>query len=102
MRLEFNIGIDQIRVPRFSVEAVEGIGKLFTLATLVLNVLDHLEKVEVVFHGPNAEDPKRKIDGFQEIVTSCGSAADVSFSLGSKGQVHGSSSHYQWLEIARA
>ena len=69
MRLEFGIELNQIEVPRFSVEAAEGSGKLFTLATLVLNVLDAKEKVEIIFHGLNPEDPDRKIEGFQEIVT---------------------------------
>ena len=40
MRLEYTFQLDEVAVPRFSVEAVEGIGKVFTLATLVLNVLD--------------------------------------------------------------
>ncbi len=71
MRLEFNLEIDSIEVPRFSVEAVEGIGKIFTLATLVLNVLENRKSVEIVFHGLNPEDPGRKIEGFKEIVTSC-------------------------------
>lgn len=102
MRLEFKLEIDKVIVPRFSVEAVEGIGKIFTLATLVLNVLDDRDKVEIVFHGLNPEDPKRKIAGFQEIVNSCQSAVPIAFSLGTAGQVHGSSSYFQWLEVARA
>ena len=57
MRLEFNLELDQIKTPRFSVEAVEGIGKLFTLATLVLNVLETKDQVEVVFHGLHPEGP---------------------------------------------
>ena len=70
MRLEFNLELDKVEVPRFSVEAVEGIGKIFTLAILVLNVFDTHENVEIVFHGLNPEDPKRKIEGFREIVES--------------------------------
>ena len=35
MRLEFGFQLSDVEVPRFSVEAVEGIGKLFTLATLL-------------------------------------------------------------------
>ena len=31
MRLEFKLELDQIATPRFSVESVEGIGKIFTL-----------------------------------------------------------------------
>ncbi len=40
MRLEYGFELSGVEVPRFSVEAVEGIGKLFSLATLVLNVLE--------------------------------------------------------------
>ena len=39
MRLEYKLELTQVAVPRFSVEAQEEIGKLFTLATLVFNVL---------------------------------------------------------------
>ena len=48
MRLEYGFELSGVSVPRFSVEAVEGIGKLFTLATLVLNVLETKLKVEIV------------------------------------------------------
>ena len=58
MRLEYGFELSQVEVPRFSVEAVEGIGKLFTLATLVLNVLEIRSRVEIVFHGLNPEDPE--------------------------------------------
>ena len=68
MRLEYTFAIDQVDVPRFSVEAVEGIGKVFTLATLVMNVLDVKPMVELVFHGLNPDDPGRKIDAFRCIV----------------------------------
>ena len=53
MRLEYTFAITEVPVPRFSIEAVEGIGKLFTLATLVLNVLAVRPRVEIVFHGLN-------------------------------------------------
>ena len=99
MRLEFKIDLDQIKVPRFSVEAVEGIGKLFTLATLVLNVLDTRDKVDIVFHGLNPEDPDRKIDGFKEIMESCESGTDVEYLTGRCGRVPGSSSYFQWLTV---
>ncbi len=49
MRLEYEVQLADIEVPRFAVEAVEGIGKLFTLATLVLNVLETKPEVEIVF-----------------------------------------------------
>jgi len=32
MRLEYGFELSKVEIPRFSVEAVEGIGKLFTLA----------------------------------------------------------------------
>ena len=67
MRVEFGLQLTDVALPRFAVEAVEGIGKLFTLATLVLNVLETKPGVEVVFHGLNPEDPERKIEGFIEI-----------------------------------
>ena len=67
MRLEYGFQLAEVDVPRFAVESVEGIGKLFTLATLVLNVLATKESVEIIFHGLNPEDPERKIAAFQEI-----------------------------------
>lgn len=102
MRLEFKLELDRIETPRFAVEAVEGIGKLFTLATLVLNVLEHKDKVDVVFHGLNPEDPERKIASFREIVNSCASGPRVTFDEGQAGRVAGSSSSYQWLSVRRA
>ncbi len=101
MRLEFNIDLDQIKVPRFSVEAVEGIGKLFTLATLVMNVLDRCECVEIVFHGLNPEDPERKMAGFMQIMQSCESAVEVEFTKGAEGRVTSSSSSFQWVRVSR-
>jgi hypothetical protein len=101
MRLEFNLEIDKIEVPRFSVEAVEGIGKIFTLATLVLNVLDTSRGVEIVFHGLNPEDPGRKIEGFKVIMESSPTATPVSYSNGDCARVPGSSSYFQWLTISR-
>ena len=92
MRLDYTIAIQEVSVPRFSVEAVEGIAKLFTLATLVLNVLDTKDSVEIVFHGLNPEDPERKISSFREIVNSCGAGPRVAFDEGQAGRVAGSSS----------
>ena len=69
MRLEYSFELAKVEVPRFSVEAVEGIGKLFTLATLVLNVLGQKPVVEIVFHGLNPEDPESKIEAFREIIS---------------------------------
>ncbi|MGH0038047.1 MAG: hypothetical protein ACQGVK_23705 [Myxococcota bacterium] len=101
MRLEFNIEIDRIEVPRFSVEATEGIGKLFTLATLVMNVLEQKQHVEIVFHGLNPEDPQRKIGAFGEILSSCESLGPVQVSEGKGGRIEGSSSYFQWVQVTR-
>jgi len=101
MRLEYDFKLDDVKVPRFSVEAVEGIGKLFSLATLVLNVLDSKDKVEIVFHGLNPEDPGRKITAFQEIVVSAESSPLLDFSVGQAGSVPGSSSYYSWLSVEK-
>ncbi|MCH2170016.1 hypothetical protein MK489_04460 [Myxococcota bacterium] len=101
MRLEYGFRIDEVEVPRFSVEAVEGIGKLFTLATLVLNVLDVKEKVEIVFHGLNPDDPEIKINAFKEIVGTASSGAQLRYEMGQGGQVPGSSSTFRWITILR-
>lgn len=102
MRLDYTISLDQIEVPRFSVEAVEGIGKLFTLGTLVLNVLDTRKSVEIVFHGLNPEDPERKIRAFQEIIETSSCSKTLAFEKGTGGQVPGSSSYFQWLTVAES
>lgn len=101
MRLEYGIQLDDIKVPRFSVEAVEGIGKLFTLAALVLNVMDTKDRVEVVFHGLNPEDPERKIAAFAEI-THSSDGPPVKLDELRGGRVPGSSSYFQWISITRA
>ena len=102
MRLEYTFQLDSVAVPRFAVEAVEGIGKLFTLATLVLNVTASRERVEIVFHGLNPDDPGRKIDAFHEIVSSCDAVAELRFTRGHGGKIPGSSSYFQWLVVERA
>jgi hypothetical protein len=102
MRLEYTFQLDQVEVPRFSVEAVEGIGKVFTLATLVLNVLDRKPKVELVFHGLNPEDPNRKIEAFKRIFESAQATLRCRFREGHGGSVPGSSSYYQWLIVERS
>jgi len=101
MRLEHTIELSQLETPRFAVEATEGIGKLFTLATLTLNVLETRSAVEIVFHGLNPEDPSRKIASFKEIVSSCSSAPEIELSEGAEGRVAGSSSSFQWLLMKR-
>jgi hypothetical protein len=101
MRLEYTFELAQVTVPRFSVEATEGIGKLFTLATLALNVLDTRERVELVFHGLNPEDPARKIEAFRRIIASSGTSWDLGFDPGQGGSVPGSSSYFQWMAVSR-
>ncbi len=99
MRLEYGFDLTRIELPRFSVEADESIGKLFTLATLMLNVLEHRPRVELVFHGANSTDPARKIESFQEILEMSESGDRLSYSMGKGGHVSGSSYYYQWLYV---
>lgn len=101
MRLEYTFALDRVEVPRFSVEAVEGIGKVFTLATLVLNVLDEKPRVELVFHGLNPEDPARKIEAFRHIIDSGDTGHRLEYEHGNGGGVPGSSSYFQWLTVRR-
>ncbi len=99
MRLEYGFELSKVEVPRFSVEAVEGIGKLFTLATLVLNVLETKPKVEIVFHGLNPEDPEAKIKAFKEIIGGSETGGSLRYEFGRGGGVAGSSSSFQWVTI---
>jgi len=101
MRLEYGFELSKVEVPRFSVEAVEGIGKLFTLAALILNVLETKEQVEIVFHGLNPEDPETKIAAFKEIVRGSEAGANLSYRPGSGGRVPGSSSSFRWIVVSR-
>ena len=101
MRLEYGFELSKIDVPRFSVEAVEGIGKLFTLATLVLNVLETKSKVEIVFHGLNPEDPESKFNAFKEIVSGSKTAGELHYEFGDGGRVPGSSSSFRWVVVSR-
>jgi hypothetical protein len=100
MRLEYGFELSKVEVPRFSVEAVEGIGKLFTLATLVLNVLEIKPKVEIVFHGLNPEDPEAKIGAFKEIIGGAQTGAALRYELGKGGQIPGSSSSFRWITVS--
>jgi hypothetical protein len=101
MRLEYGFELSQVEVPRFSVEAVEGIGKLFTLATLVLNVLETRSKVEIVFHGLNPEDPESKFNAFKEIVAGSKHTGELHYEFGNGGRVPGSSSSFRWVVVSR-
>jgi hypothetical protein len=100
MRLEYGFELSQVEVPRFSVEAVEGIGKLFTLATLVLNVLETRPRVEIVFHGLNPEDPENKIEAFKEIISGSQFDRPLRYELGKGGRIPGSSSSFRWISIS--
>jgi hypothetical protein len=101
MRLEYGFSLDQVEVPRFAVEAQEGIGKLFTLATLSMNVLETHRSIEIVFHGLNPEDPKRKIASFKQIMETRLTSAELSFEEGEAGSIASSSSSYQWLVVQK-
>ena len=101
MRLEYGFELSSVEVPRFSVEAVEGIGKLFSLATLLLNVLETKAKVEIVFHGLNPEDPEAKFNAFREIVAGSRTAGDLKYEIGKSGRVPGSSSSFRWVMVSR-
>ena len=102
MRLEYTFHLADVPVPRFSVEAVEGIGKLFTLATLVYNVLAIKTRVEIVFHGLNPDDPGRKIDAFREIIGTAENVSGLRFTPARGGKIPGSSSYFQWLVVEKA
>ncbi len=101
MRLEYGFELSKVAVPKFSVEAVEGIGKLFTLATLVLNVLESKPKVEIVFHGLNPDDPDTKLGAFQEIIAAAHSAPQLTYTSGEGGRITNSSSYFRWVLISR-
>jgi hypothetical protein len=100
MRLEYRFELKDVEVPRFSVEAVEGIGKLFTLATLVLNVIELRKQVEIVFHGLNPDDPEAKLRAFKEIAGSSSRKGELRYELGRGGRVPGSSSSFLWVTIS--
>ncbi|MDG2332624.1 MAG: hypothetical protein P8Q97_00220 [Myxococcota bacterium] len=102
MRVEYKIEIDNVAIPRFAVEAVEGMGKLFTLATLVLNVLETREGAEVIFHGQSPDDPDRRIASFKSILASSEGGESIRYEYGQAGLVPGSSSSYQWVKVLRA
>jgi hypothetical protein len=106
MRLEYGFRLEECETPRFAVEAGEGVGKLFTLATLVLNVIGTKERVEIIFHGLNPEDPDRKIEAFKAIASSAptgpaGLEFGASSDPGESGRVPGSSSYFRWLTVSK-
>jgi hypothetical protein len=102
MRVEYKIELDTVETPSFAVEAVEGIGKLFTLATLVINILESKAAVEIIFHGLSREDPERRIESFKAILATSTASESLRYVFGESGQVPGSSSAFQWLTVSRS
>jgi hypothetical protein len=100
MRVEYKFELSEVDVPRFAVEAIEGIGKLFSLATLVINVLESKRSVEIVFHGLNPEDPEAKIEAFKAIARGSGGGAALRYQLGTGGHIAGSSSYFRWVTVS--
>jgi hypothetical protein len=99
MRIEYTFGLDQVEIPYFSVESMEGPEKLFRLATLVLNVLEVKRRVDVIFHSPNQADLPRKIQAFETILASAPMAPSVEFAAGREGSLV--SSYYRWMSIRK-
>ena len=100
MRVEYTFELSEVDTPRFSVESVEGISKVFTLATLVLNVLSTKKQVELVFHGLNSSDPTRKLEAFKTIVSGTNLGNSLIYEEGEGGVVPESSSHYRWVRVS--
>ncbi len=97
MRIEYNFGLNDVDVPCFSVESIEGPHKLFQLATLVLNVLHAKDRVDIIFHSPNREDLPKKIAAFRTILHSAPLEHDFKLEDGSSGSL--GSSYYSWVSI---
>ena len=68
MRIEYTLELDRIDMPYFSIEASEGIHKLFTLAATTFNLLETKDAISVSIHGGSAQDPERKAQSFKEII----------------------------------
>lgn len=97
MRVEYKFELDDVEIPSFSVETTEGPGKLFTLTTLILNVLAEKERVDVIFHSPNQADLPKKIESFKTILASGPTAPELEYVEGESGSL--ASSYYSWLTI---
>ena len=97
MRVEYTFSIDNIAMPCFSVETTEGPTKLFTLTTLIVNVLAEKGCAAIIFHSPNREDLPKKIVAFEHILRSAPSAPTFKFQQGEAGS--SGSSYYQWISI---
>ena len=97
MRVEYKFNLEKVNVPCFSVETSEGPGKLFTLTTLILNVLAENSRVDVIFHSPNSADLPKKIESFKAILATGPSAPELKYEAGESGSL--ASSYYSWLSI---
>ena len=97
MRIEYNFGLDEVELPAFSVEATEGAQKLFTLSTLVLNVMAARGRAQLVFHSANPDEPQRKIEMFQRILGSSPNKPDLEYEPGESGSLGGV--YFRWLSI---
>ena len=97
MRIEYNFELGDCEIPCFSVEATEGPHKLFQLSTLVLNMLDEKDRVDVVFHSPNRGDLPRKVEAYKTILTSAPHAPEIEFEDCGSGSLAGY--YYCWVSI---
>ena len=97
MRIEYTFDLNQVDIPYFSVESMEGPEKLFRLVTLVMNVLHVRPRVDVIFHSPNKDDLPKKISAFASIVKTAPAAPQLEFQEGESGSL--SSSYYRWVSI---
>ena len=97
MRVEYTFSLDHIETPCFSVETTEGPTKLFTLTTLIVNVLAEKGVAAVIFHSPNREDLPKKIVAFEHILRSAPMVNHFKFVQGEAGS--SGSSYYQWISI---
>jgi hypothetical protein len=97
MRIEYTFNISDVEIPYFSVESMEGPEKLFRLATLIMNVMDVKDRIDVIFHSPNQTDLPKKIAAFEKILVSAPRAPEVEFSEGEQGSL--GSSYYRWVTI---
>ncbi len=97
MRVEYRFNLDQVDIPTFSVETTEGPPKLFTLATLILNVLPIAKRADVIFHSPNQADLPKKIHAFRQIIESAPDTLKCEFSEGDAGSI--GTSYFVWISI---
>jgi len=97
MRVEYSFSLDRVGTPAFSVETTEGPHKLFTLATLMMNVLPQSKRADVIFHSPNREDLPKKIRSFEQILRSAPRDLSLRFEEGESGSM--GSSYYLWVSI---